>query len=42
EVGAALGLLCTSRYVLPAIAGLPFFGQYLIAMEKMQNIRKSQ
>ncbi|OZH52727.1 lysylphosphatidylglycerol synthetase [Hydrocoleum sp. CS-953] len=30
EVGAALGLLCTSRYLLPAIAGLPFFGKYLI------------
>ncbi len=35
EVGAALGLLCTSRYLLPAIAGLPFFGQYLTAMKKM-------
>ncbi|MGB3514057.1 MAG: lysylphosphatidylglycerol synthase transmembrane domain-containing protein [Microcoleaceae cyanobacterium] len=39
---AALGLLCTSRYLLPAIGGLPFLGQYLTAMEKMQNIRKSQ
>jgi len=28
-VGAALGLLCTLRYVLPAIAGLPFLGAYL-------------
>lgn len=27
--GAALGLLCTSRYVLPAICGLPFAGEYL-------------
>ncbi|MFQ3615425.1 MAG: lysylphosphatidylglycerol synthase transmembrane domain-containing protein [Cyanobacteriota bacterium] len=26
---AALGVLCTSRYFLPAIAGLPFLGQYL-------------
>ncbi|NER96129.1 MAG: flippase-like domain-containing protein [Symploca sp. SIO1B1] len=26
---AALGLLCTSRYLLPAIGGLPFLGQYL-------------
>ncbi|MDE5106146.1 MAG: lysylphosphatidylglycerol synthase transmembrane domain-containing protein [Trichodesmium sp. St17_bin3_1_1] len=42
EVGAALGLLCTSRYVLPAIAGLPFFGKYLIEMNKMKNLRKSQ
>lgn len=29
DVGAALGLLCTSRYFLPAVGGLPFFGQYL-------------
>ena len=41
EVGAALGLLCTSRYVLPAIAGLPFFGKYLIEMNKMKSLRKS-
>lgn len=26
---AALGLLCTSRYLLPAIAGLPFLSAYL-------------
>ena len=42
EVGAALGILCTSRYLLPAIAGLPFFGQYLTAVEKMQSIQKSE
>lgn len=29
ETAAALGILCTLRYVLPAIAGLPFFGRYL-------------
>lgn len=29
---AALGVLCTSRYLLPAIAGLPFLGQYLVAV----------
>ena len=28
-VAAALGLLCTSRYFLPAVGGLPFLGQYL-------------
>ncbi|NET55065.1 MAG: flippase-like domain-containing protein [Symploca sp. SIO2E6] len=28
-IAAALGLLCTSRYLLPAIGGLPFLGQYL-------------
>jgi glycosyltransferase 2 family protein len=27
--GAALGLLCTSRYLLPAIGGLPFLNRYL-------------
>ncbi|HZX14165.1 MAG TPA: lysylphosphatidylglycerol synthase transmembrane domain-containing protein [Thermodesulfobacteriota bacterium] len=26
---AAVGLLCTSRYLLPAILGLPFLGRYL-------------
>jgi len=31
--GAALGLLCTSRYLMPAIAGLPFFGQYLATLK---------
>ncbi len=29
--GAALGLLCTSRYFLPAIGGLPFLEKYLSA-----------
>jgi uncharacterized protein (TIRG00374 family) len=28
SVGAALGLLCTSRYLLPAIGGLPFLNKY--------------
>ncbi len=27
--GAALGLLCTLRYVIPAVAGIPFFTRYL-------------
>lgn len=26
---AAVGLLCTSRYLLPAVGGLPFFGRYI-------------
>ncbi|MEA5533454.1 lysylphosphatidylglycerol synthase transmembrane domain-containing protein [Crocosphaera sp. XPORK-15E] len=33
--GAALGLLCTSRYFLPAIIGLPFLGQMMGAMGKI-------
>ena len=28
---AALGLLCTARYLLPALGGLPFAGRYLTA-----------
>jgi len=35
--GAALGLLCTSRYFIPAIIGLPFLGQMLGATKKMKN-----
>jgi uncharacterized protein (TIRG00374 family) len=27
--GAALGVLCTSRYLLPAIGGLPFLARYM-------------
>ncbi|MDJ0737328.1 MAG: lysylphosphatidylglycerol synthase transmembrane domain-containing protein [Nostocaceae cyanobacterium] len=34
---AALGLMCTSRYLLPAIGGIPFLGQYLSAIQKMRN-----
>ncbi|NET35593.1 MAG: flippase-like domain-containing protein [Cyanothece sp. SIO1E1] len=33
---AALGLLCTSRYLLPAIGGLPFLGQYLATVRNIQ------
>lgn len=33
---AALGLLCTARYVLPALGGLPFAGPY-IAAAKARN-----
>ena len=34
---AALGLLCTSRYLLPAIGGLPFLGQYLATLQDMRK-----
>jgi hypothetical protein len=34
-IGAALGWLCTSRYFLPAIIGLPFLGQMLAAAKKL-------
>ncbi len=36
---AALGLLCTSRYLLPAIGGLPFLGQYLGTVRDMRQQR---
>jgi len=36
-VAAALGLLCTARYFLPAIGGLPFLGQYLTAVKQMKK-----
>ena len=29
ETGAALGLLATLRYIIPAIAGIPFFSNYI-------------
>ncbi|MBD2090324.1 flippase-like domain-containing protein [Microcoleus sp. FACHB-1515] len=34
---AALGLLCTSRYLLPAIAGLPFLGNYLSLIRREKH-----
>lgn len=34
--GAALGLLCTSRYFIPALIGLPFLGQILGAAKKIK------
>ena len=42
QTGAALGLLCTSRYVLPAIGGLPFFGQFLGRMRSEQAAKVAQ
>jgi glycosyltransferase 2 family protein len=32
--GAALGILCTSRYFIPALIGLPFLGQMLEAINQ--------
>jgi uncharacterized membrane protein YbhN (UPF0104 family) len=40
ETAAALGLLATSRYILPAIAGAPFVGPYMnIGFEKLRDWR---
>lgn len=33
---AALGVLCTSRYLMPAIAGLPFLGQSLAMIKQLR------
>lgn len=38
---AALGLLCTSRYLLPAIGGLPFLGQYLTTVRRLETSKSS-
>ncbi|KAI9130991.1 lysylphosphatidylglycerol synthase transmembrane domain-containing protein [Acaryochloris sp. CCMEE 5410] len=35
--GAALGLLCTMRYFLPAIGGLPFLRTYLATLKTQQK-----
>lgn len=37
---AALGLLCTARYLLPALGGLPFAGQYLSAV-RLRRVREN-
>lgn len=39
--GAALGLLCTSRYFIPALIGLPFLGQMLGAVNKRSQNAQS-
>lgn len=36
-VGVALGLLCTSRYFLPAIIGLPFLGQMIATINQYKK-----
>jgi uncharacterized protein (TIRG00374 family) len=37
QTGAALGLLCTSRYFVPAIIGLPFLGEMMGAVRTFAN-----
>lgn len=39
---AALGLLCTSRYLMPALAGLPLLPRYLGAVRAFQRQRASR
>ena len=37
STAAALGILATARYFLPAIGGLPFLGRYLSKMQKIPS-----
>jgi uncharacterized membrane protein YbhN (UPF0104 family) len=37
ETAAALGVLCTARYLLPAFGGVPFVGQYFRQVREMQK-----
>jgi hypothetical protein len=37
---AALGILCTARYLLPAIGGMPFAGQYFQLVGKLKREQK--
>jgi hypothetical protein len=39
-VAAALGVLCTLRYVLPAILGLPFLGPAIAQLGGLQKLRR--
>ena len=40
--GAALGILCTSRYFIPALIGLPFLGQMLEAINQRKNNKPAE
>lgn len=40
STAAALGLLCTSRYLMPALAGLPLLPRYLGAIRAFQRERQ--
>jgi uncharacterized membrane protein YbhN (UPF0104 family) len=39
-VAAALGLLCTARYLLPALGGLPFAGEYFQLIGRLKREKK--
>lgn len=42
QTGAALGVLCTSRYFLPALIGLPFLGQMMAAIRQQKQVKISE
>ena len=37
SIGAALGILCTSRYFIPALVGLPFLNQMMSAVRQFKK-----
>jgi hypothetical protein len=37
DKAAALGVLCTGRYILPALGGIPFVGQYFQSVKAMRK-----
>jgi glycosyltransferase 2 family protein len=39
EAAAALGILCTSRYLLPALAGLPFLSKYMPDLSTLKRAK---
>lgn len=41
-VAAALGVLCTARYVLPAVGGLPFLHQYLVNASQLKGQNRGE
>ena len=38
-VAAGLGILCTMRYVIPAIMGIPFIGAYAKTVQSLKASR---
>ena len=40
SMAAALGILCTLRYMLPAVVGLPFLSRYLETMQSENTERR--
>ena len=42
SVGAALGILCTSRYFLPALVGLPFLNQMLSNLRQIKETKNQR
>ena len=37
DAGAALGILCTMRYIVPALVGLPFLNRYMVQKDSWRS-----